>query len=327
MRIVSDTNLPLERSKPRIEMLGEGVSELKPLESDHLPKARFIGIGGAGVNIISDLFEFDTVAVSTTASHLEESRAHKKIELTRKEVEQLCTTDLSVADIVGGEGAKTFREIFRGQDLVIIIGGLGGTTFGPLAPIISRMARKSGCTVLVIGIAPFKVEGESRQIRARYQMEKLRRVPSGFILLENDSLIKVSPQLPLSKAFDVMNNIVFTLLDDLISSLTKSDVKKLRSFLNMPDSFHLTGGTAVEKHFPERLVKEALESPWLPDELEEYSVCIAFIKGGKVAPKDAIYLAKEAGEYIGSFNYLYSIMEKKEEKMKGRFKATLLLGK
>src|SRR3990172_1154658 len=184
------------------------------------PRISVVGVGGAGGNVVSALYDRDvkgveTVAVNTDAAGLTKAEADVKILLAHVEAEDR----LAAAE----KAAEDSEESLRGAlspDIVFVVAGLGGAAGTGAAPVVVRAAKANGAVTVAIGILPFAMEGRSDQ--AREGLERLRAEADSVVVVDNNSLDKFADQLPFNEALQVVNQIVVTIVQGVVDHLDRS---------------------------------------------------------------------------------------------------------
>ncbi|WP_297983437.1 cell division protein FtsZ [uncultured Methanobrevibacter sp.] len=233
-----------------------------------------VGTGGAGNNTISRLTEIGiegarTITVNTDAQDLFYSNSDKKLLLGRQTCGGL---GAGGEPTVGEESAEESEEDLRGElegsDMVFVTCGLGGGTGTGSAPIIAKVAKKSGALTVAVATMPFSAEGVKRRENAEIGLAKLQENADTVIVIPNDKLLEVAPNLPLNKAFMVSDEILGRAVKGITELITKpglvsldfADIKSIMkgsgmAMIGMGESE--SGDRAIES------VHEALSSPLL----------------------------------------------------------------
>src|SRR3989338_7253758 len=188
-------------------------TELEDLLSKQRAKIKVIGCGGGGNNTINRITEVgiagsETISINTDAQDLLYTNADNKI-LIGKEL----TGGLGAGSIpkVGEDAAKEsehdIRQKLQGADMVFITCGMGGGTGTGSAPVVAEIAKKNGSLVVAIVTIPFSMEGHRRYENAVIGLEKLEKAADTLIVIPNDKLLELAPDLPLQTAFKVADEI------------------------------------------------------------------------------------------------------------------------
>src|SRR5438093_1466670 len=174
-----------------------------------LPKVLVIGCGGAGGNSVHRLHRMGihgarTVVVNTDAVHLDSIQADRKLLIGggvtrgmgaggRPEIGERC------AEI----SEQELRNQIGDADLTFITVGLGGGTGTGVAPHVAELAQAAGSVVISLATTPFRAE-RGRMMNARAGIQRLRDRTDSLILLDNNRLLDLVPNLPVAQAFAVM---------------------------------------------------------------------------------------------------------------------------
>ncbi|MFQ6105542.1 MAG: cell division protein FtsZ [Candidatus Hydrothermarchaeaceae archaeon] len=202
-------------------------SELEKILSKVKARIVVIGTGGAGCNTISRLTEVgidgaEIVAINADAQDLLYTNSKKKV-LIGKEL----TGGLGAGSIpqIGEEAAKEsegeIKKVVEGADLVFVTCGLGGGTGTGSAPIIASIGQKLGALTVAIVTFPFSMEGMRRKGNAEMGLEKLRKETDTVIVIPNDKLLEIAPNLPLPAAFRVADEILVRAVKGIAELITK----------------------------------------------------------------------------------------------------------
>ncbi len=196
------------------------------------PRIQVIGCGGAGCNSVNRLSEIGIADVSmmvinTDKVHLDRVQVKDKFLLGGGVTRGYGTGgNPEIAERAAQLQDKELRGLVGGADLTFVTVGLGGGTGTGVAPVIARLAKESGSTVVALATTPFKVE-RGRQRIAMAGLEKLRQATDSLIVLDNNRLVEIVPQLPVEQAFAVM--------DQLISEV----IKNVTEMINLPGLINL----------------------------------------------------------------------------------------
>ena len=161
-----------------------------------------VGAGGAGNNTVSRLNDIgiegaETITVNTDAQDLYYSKADKKILLGRKTSGGLgAGGDPSIGEECAEETEDEIRESLEGADMVFVTCGLGGGTGTGSAPIVAKISKKLGALTVAVVTMPFSAEGIRRRNNADEGLEKLQEAADTVIIIPNDKLLEVAPNLP-----------------------------------------------------------------------------------------------------------------------------------
>lgn len=157
-------------------------------------KVRLLGLGGAGLNIMSRVASEGGDAklmtvLDTDVRALKSSRAAVRLQLGSDVTHGMgCGGDPDLGRESAEMSETQIREILRGSDLVFLCVGLGGGTGSGAAPMIARVAKEEGCFVIAAVTLPFHFEGRRRQQQALDSLTELRRSAGALLTFENDRM-------------------------------------------------------------------------------------------------------------------------------------------
>jgi len=232
-----------------------------------------IGVGGAGNNTITRLMETgiagaECIAINTDALHLNVSKAHKKILIGEKLTKGLGVGGnprLGMAAIQ--ESRKQIEDLLTGAGMVFITAGLGGGTGTGAAPIVAEIARRKGAITVGVVTTPFRIE-KGRIEYAATALNEMRRYCETVVVIDNNKLMQLVPQLPINEAFKVADQVLANMIKGIVETISAP------SLINLDFADFKTivgrGGVAVvgigESDAPNRAeeaVRNALRSPLL----------------------------------------------------------------
>jgi len=249
-----------------------------------------VGAGGAGNNTISRLNEMGiegatTIAVNTDAQDLFYCQAPKKILLGRQTSKGLgAGGEPSVGEECAEESEDEIREELEGADMVFVTCGLGGGTGTGSAPIIAKLAKKLGALTVAVATMPFSAEGIKRRENAEQGLEKLQDAADTVIIIPNDKLLEVAPNLPLNKAFMVSDEILGRAVKGITELITKKglvslDFADIRSIMSGSGMAMIGMGESDSGDRALESVHEALSSPLLDIDISNATGALVNISG------------------------------------------------
>ena len=265
-------------------------NELIEIIKQSRAKITVVGTGGAGNNTISRLNEIGiegarTITVNTDAQDLFYSRADKKLLLGR----QICGGlgaggEPTVGEECAEESEEDIREELEGSDMVFVTCGLGGGTGTGSAPIISKISKKSGALTVAVATMPFSAEGVKRRENAERGLEKLQAASDTVIVIPNDKLLEVAPNLPLNKAFMVSDEILGRAVKGITELITKTglvslDFADIRSIMKGSGMAMFGMGESESGDRAIESVHEALSSPLLDIDISNAKGALINISG------------------------------------------------
>ncbi|MGN1362335.1 MAG: cell division protein FtsZ [Methanobrevibacter sp.] len=247
-----------------------------------------VGAGGAGNNTISRLSEIGiegakTVTVNTDAQDLFYSRSDDKVLLGRKTCGGLgAGGEPDIGEECAEESEDELRTKLEGADMVFVTCGLGGGTGTGSAPIIAKIAKKLGALTVSVVTLPFSAEGVRRRENAEKGLEKLQNASDTVIVIPNDKLLEVAPNLPLNKAFMVSDEILGRAVKGITELITKKglislDFADIRSVMKGSGMAMIGMGESDSSERALESVHEALSSPLLDIDISDAQAALVNI--------------------------------------------------
>lgn len=208
-------------------------AELESLLQKQKAAIRVIGAGGGGNNTINRLSEVgvsgvEMIAINTDAQDLLYTTSDKKILIGRE-----VTGGLGAGSVprIGEEAAREseheLKTAIQGADLIFITCGLGGGTGTGSAPIIAEISKKLGCLTVAIVTMPFEMEGMKRYENAVEGLERLENIVDTLIVIPNEKLLELAPDLPIHTAFKVSDEILTNAVKGISELVTKAGLVNL----------------------------------------------------------------------------------------------------
>ncbi|WP_295722684.1 cell division protein FtsZ [uncultured Methanobrevibacter sp.] len=249
-----------------------------------------VGAGGAGNNTISRLTEVgiegaETVTVNTDAQDLFYSQADEKILLGRKTCGGLgAGGEPEIGEECAEESEDDLRNKLDGADMVFVTCGLGGGTGTGSAPVVAKIAKKLGALTVSVVTLPFSAEGVKRRENAEKGLEKLQAASDTVIVIPNDKLLEVAPNLPLNKAFMVSDEILGRAVKGITELITKAglvslDFADIRSIMKGSGMAMIGMGESDSGERALESVHEALSSPLLDIDISDAKGALINITG------------------------------------------------
>ncbi|MBC7219011.1 MAG: cell division protein FtsZ [Hadesarchaea archaeon] len=257
-------------------------SETKAVTTEELEqilqraKARIIavGCGGAGCNTISRMMGVgirgaQTIAINTDAQDLLYTTADRKILIGKDITGGLgAGNDPERGEAAAREDEAVIKDHIYGADLVFVTCGLGGGTGTGSAPVVAEIAKKLGALTVSVVTLPFTVEGTRRRRNAEMGLARLRAVSDTVVVIPNDKLMQLAPDLPIGAAFKVSDQLLIDAIKGITEMITvpgliNLDFADIRTVLKNGGVAMIGIGESDVANRSEEAVEEALNSPLL----------------------------------------------------------------
>ncbi|MDP8201877.1 MAG: cell division protein FtsZ [Candidatus Tenebribacter burtonii] len=188
------------------------------LNHDEIPfgtHIKIIGVGGAGGNAVGTMIDYNLqglefAVANTNIMDLKKSKAKVKLQLGRELTKGLgAGANPEIGRKAAEESREDIKNNLKGTDLLFIAAGMGGGTGTGATPVIASLAREMG--ILTIGIVsrPFRSEGKKRNINAENGIKKLRENVDTLIVIPNEKLTDIYPDMTVIDAFKKADNILY----------------------------------------------------------------------------------------------------------------------
>ena len=281
--------------------------ELEELLQKQGARIKVIGCGGGGGNSVSRMKETgikgaEIIALNTDAQDLLYTNVDSKILIGRELTHGLgAGSNPKIGEQAAKESEQEIRKKLSGSDMVFITAGLGGGTGSGAAPIVAEIAKKHGALTIGVVTLPFTVEGQKRIENAHYGLERLASVADTLIVIPNDKLLEIAPELPMHTAFKVADEILTNSVKGITELITKSGLVNL-DFADVK-AIMFNGGVSLigigESDTQQRAkdaVEKAINNPLLDVDIANASGVLVNIIGG---PDMSLDEYKQVMEIIG----------------------------
>jgi cell division protein FtsZ len=284
--IASVKGKPVEPRKPNAMD-----AELEALLHQQKAKIKVVGCGGGGNNTINRISEVgiegaETVAINTDAQDLLYTTADKKILIGRE-----LTRGLGAGAIpkIGEDSAREteadIKEALKGADMVFITCGLGGGTGTGSAPVVAEIAKKQGALTVGVVTLPFSMEGSRRYDNALAGLEKMEQNVDTLIVIPNDKLLEVAPDLPLHTAFKVADEILTNSVKGIAELVTKAglvnlDFADIRTVMGNGGVALIGVGESDSENRATEAVEKAISNPLLDVDISGANGALINVAGG-----------------------------------------------
>jgi len=284
------SDVTLKESAPRKN--SEIDAELEALLAQQKTRIKVVGCGGGGNNTINRIAEVsikgaETIAINTDAQDLLYTTSDKKI-LIGKEL----TRGLGAGSNprLGEEAAKEqemeLKKSIENSDMVFVTCGLGGGTGTGSAPVVSQIAKKMGALTIGIVTLPFKMEGTKRWENAQIGLEKMEQIVDTLIVIPNEKLIELCPDLPLQTAFKVADEILTNAVKGISELVTRAglvnlDFADIKAIMSNGGVALIGVGESDSENRAIEAVQKALENPLLDVDISGATGALINIAGGE----------------------------------------------
>ncbi len=261
-------------------------------------KIKVLGIGGAGCNMVSWLYNKGIKGAEIISCNTDQ----QALNLTESDFKLLIGRDTSRGLGCGGyptkgaqsaqESVQDIKDALFGSDLVFLCAGMGGGTGTGATPIFAKIASKQGAIVIGTVTLPFELE-RARLERAEFGLQQLKDYCDTTIVIDNNRLIKIAGNLPLQQAFAVANELIATMIKGIVEtisvpSLVNLDFADVKAIMTEGGVAAIGIGASSGEHRIENAATMALSNPLLDISYKGARGALIHIEGGPDLTLDEI---------------------------------------
>ncbi|MEM3020369.1 MAG: cell division protein FtsZ [Candidatus Micrarchaeaceae archaeon] len=256
------------------------------------PRIAVCGIGGGGSNTINRISKMEIhgaklIAINTDNKHL------YSLDPSIKKL-------LIGGPLTRGLGAGGFPEIGKkaaeysrsdisselsDSNMVFITAGMGGGTGTGAAQVVAELAKSAGAIVVGIVTFPFALERVRMEV-ARKGIEELRKNVDTLIVIDNQRLVTLYPNLAIEQAFRVADEVTSRAIKGITETITTpslinldfADVKNIMAGGGLA-MISVGEGKGTDK--VNAVVKDTLSNKLLDVDYENASGVLLHITGGE----------------------------------------------
>ena len=303
-----------------VQIGSEDDAELLKFIEESKPKIYIVGAGGGGCNTLSRVAEIgiqgvNLVASNTDVQHLVKTRAKRKILLGKKLTQGLgAGSNPEVGENAAKESMDELKKSFEDASMVFLTCGLGGGTGTGSLPVIAQAAKAMGALTVAVVTLPFTSEGRTRMHNALQGLEKLQKQADTTIVIPNDKLLTIAPDLPLNTAFKVSDEVLAGAVKGIAELITKPgmvnlDFADLKTILKDAGCAAIGIGEASIEAKPDQramiAIETALNSPLLDIDITTADKALINVIGGEdMSLKEAEIIMKEVSNRISPSSHI-----------------------
>ena len=267
-------------------------AELEAFLSQQKATIKVIGAGGGGNNTINRISEVgvkgaETIAINTDAQDLLYTTADKKILIGRDITKGMgAGSNPKVGEEAAREQEQDIKKAIGHCDMVFITCGLGGGTGTGSAPVIAEIAKKQGALTVGIVTLPFAMEGHTRYENAVIGLEKMEQIVDTLIVIPNDKLLELAPDLPLITAFKVADEILTNAVKGIAELVTTAglvnlDFADIRAVMKGGGVALIGVGESDSENRAVEAVEKAINNPLLDADITGANGALINVSGGE----------------------------------------------
>ena len=255
-------------------------------------KIAVCGCGGGGSNTVQRLAKMGVkgamlCAVNTDVNHL------KLLDPSIRKIMigGALTRGLGAGGFpeIGAKAAQYSRsdieDVLRDSNLVFVTAGMGGGTGTGSAPIVAEVAKAQGAIVIGIVTMPFSLE-RVRLVTAQKGIQELRKHVDTLIVVDNQRLYELYPNLAMDQAFKVADEVASRAVRGIAEtintpSLINLDFADVKSIMNGGDLAFISIGEGRGTNKVKDVIEDTFRNKLLNVDYEGASAVLLNIIGGE----------------------------------------------
>ncbi len=265
--------------------------DLRKLLEARQAEIKVIGIGGAGNNTVSRLMQVgiagaEIIAINTDAQDLLYTDSEKKVLIGKELTKGLgAGADPNVGMEAARESREDLKEALSHADMVFITCGLGGGTGTGASPVVADIAKKLGALTVAVVTLPFSMEGKQRMDNAKAGIEELEKVVDTLIVVPNDKLLEIVPDVSIVTAFKVADEILVNAVKGTTELVTRPglvnlDFADIRAVMGNGGLAMIGLGESDTENRALEAVEKAINNPLLDVEIDGATGALVNVIGG-----------------------------------------------
>lgn len=255
------------------------------------PRIAVVGVGGGGNNTVHRLSSMDIrgaglFAFNTDAKQLGMMNPN----ITKLVLGKEMTYGMGAGGFpdVGEKAAELSRAsielLLRDANLIFLTAGMGGGTGTGAAPVIARIAKENGAIVVGIVTLPFSLE-RVRLDTARKGIAKLRQNIDTLIVIDNQRLVSLYPNLPIEQTFKIADEVTAKAVRGITETITQPsmmnlDFADIRNIMSAGGLAMISVGTAQGQNRASEVVRDTLNNKLLDVDYKGARGILLHITGG-----------------------------------------------
>ncbi|MCL5093319.1 MAG: cell division protein FtsZ [Candidatus Marsarchaeota archaeon] len=255
-------------------------------------KIAVCGLGGGGSNTVQRLSKSgikgaSLIAINTDAKHI------NSLDSSIKRI-------LIGGPLTRGMGAGGFPEMgakaagysrsdlesaLQDYNLVFVTAGMGGGTGTGAAPVAAEIAKRNGAIVIGIVTFPFRLE-RVRLETAKKGVEELRKNTDTLVIIDNQRLVELYPNLAIEQAFKVADEVTSRAVRGItetvnVPSFINLDFADVKSIMNSGGIAMISIGEGKGANKVDDAVEDTLRNKLLDVDYEGATGVLLHITGGE----------------------------------------------
>ena len=168
--------------------------------------------------------------------------------------------------------------------MLFVSAGMGGGTGTGSAPIVAQIAKEQGAIVVSIVTYPFSLE-RARMINAEAGMQRLSEFSDTVVVIDNNRLVELVPNLPIQDAFKVADEVIARTVRGITETITQPslinlDYADVRAIMSNKGLSVIAVGESKSVNKVEEVVEDTLKNSLLDVDINGATGVLIHITGG-----------------------------------------------
>ncbi|MFO7619146.1 MAG: hypothetical protein R6W91_05770 [Thermoplasmata archaeon] len=245
-------------------------------------KAAIIGCGGTGCNILAEggiASAMTRIAIGSEPDAMRSLKVDRSILADPRKLQAAANIPGKALRIAGSELESEISAAIAGADMTFILAGLGGMSGGWGSVVAARATDISRGMSLCVASVPFTVEGGSRKERAGAQLKALMECAGGILVIPNDMILAEAPNLPINRAFRVMNSVLVSPVNMFLKAIGSDDMATVKKHLGGGKLMAMDSAEWDRENAEFAVIEHLGKSRWLDLSSRKAKAAMLFVEG------------------------------------------------
>lgn len=300
-------------------------------------KIKVVGVGGGGGSIVSEIgsrLKRATFVVADTDTKLLEKTKRRGIRTLQfgKKVTGGLGSGMNprLAEKAAEQEKSKISNIFKDQNISIIIGSLGGGVGSGAVPVFSKAADECGNITFGIFTLPFDFEGKKKTKIAEEALEKLKGSFNALIVIPNQKIFEIiTDKTSITDALSIINDNLVDSLESLINMIHKPgiiniDFADIRTILKDKNKLAFLNTVQFDgKKGVEKASKKIFNNKLYEYDLKAENILFNVVGGKDLKMSDVEKISEDIAQSNPRAKIIFGIS--KENNLKNKIKTTVLI--
>ena len=240
--------------------------------SSGLPRIKIVGIGGAGIHIVSEISKrelpVNLIVMDSSSATLDEAGQLQSVRLGPKTSRGLgCGASIEAGAQAAHASRSEIAAVVEGAELLLLVAGLGGGVGSGGIGVVAEVAMQMNIPTICFVTKPFRFEGLKRTTIANAVLADLERETHGVLCIEHDKLQANFPKnISLVDAMRVGSQHLQQVIEQLlhvvqVNSLINIDFADILSLFRTHGKFAMGVVDSAGSTDIKALVRQAIHHP------------------------------------------------------------------